>query len=199
ALKSGDWAEGTSHYDTDVEIESGHDETTQVLSTTLPCELPMIAKTGAYTLRTVAVEAGTLNFITDIAATRFTLDGEPFVNISTDKGAYSPDGDTVVISLDVDVPYDLTADVYVLMLAPDGQFWAPGGFGEAPWVADITPFISSMMLEGGFTFSGPAFVASLAGNGPFDTTGQFILFSALIEPGTLISYSDIGTAAFTLQ
>ena len=109
----------------DVEVESGHDETTQVLSTTLPCDLPMIVKTGGYTLRTVAVEVGTLNFITDIAATQFTLDGDPFADISTDKATYALNSDTVVISLDVDVPYDLTADAYVLMLGPNGQFWSP--------------------------------------------------------------------------
>ncbi len=199
ALVGRDWAEGLLHYDTHVEIETGHDETAQVLSTTLPSDVPMVVKTGDYTLRTVAVEAGTLDFLTDIATAQFTLDGEPFVGVSTDKATYTLDGDTVVISLVVDVPYDLTADVYVLMLAPDGQFWSPTGFGEASWVSDIVPIIPSIALDGGFTFSGPAFAAGLPVHAPFNTAGEFTLFTALVEPGTLTPFSDIGTATFALQ
>ena len=43
ALAGSGWAEGLLHYDTDVEIESGHDETTQILSATLPSDVPMYA------------------------------------------------------------------------------------------------------------------------------------------------------------
>ncbi|HUT04988.1 MAG TPA: choice-of-anchor D domain-containing protein [bacterium] len=168
-------------------------------SSELPCEFPMIAKSGTYTLRMAAVEPGTLDLVSNLAIADFILTGEPFVNVSTDKATYALDGDTVVISLDVDVPYDLTADVYVLMLAPDGQFWSPTGFGEATWVADIGPMFSSITLDGGFTFSGPAFVASLPADAPFNSPGQFMLFAALAVPGTLTPLSDIGTAIFALR
>ena len=168
-------------------------------SSELPSQLPRIAKSGTYTLRMVAFDAGTFEFASNLSTAEFTLVGEPFVDVTTDKATYLMEGDSVVISLDVDVPYDLTADVYMVMLAPDGQFWTPMGFGEASWVADIAPIIPSITLDGGFTFSGPAFLTGLPADAPFNTTGQFTLFAALVEPGTLTPHSDIGTATFMLQ
>ena len=103
------------------------------------------------------------------------------------------------MSLDVDVAYNLTADVYVLMLAPDGQFWSPTGFGETSWVAAIAPVISGMTLNGGFVFSGPALVASLPADAPFNMPGAITLFAALVEQGTLAPFSDVGMASFLLE
>ncbi len=182
---------------TELELESGFELYDYPWwSSTLPCQLPPIARSGIYTLRMAAFDTGTLDLTSNISTAEFILNGGPFVDVTTDKATYSMDGDTVVISLDVDVPYDLTADVYVLMLAPDGQFWLPMGFGEATCVSNIAPIIPSITLDGGFTFSGPAFVASLPADAPFDTPGQFTLFSALVEPGTLTPFSDIGTATY---
>jgi len=193
------WTEGISPLATGFVLDAGYELDYRWWKSTLPSKLPIIAKSGAYVLRMAAFEAGTFDLASNLSTAYFALNGEPFVAVSTDKEAYSLAGDTVVISLDVDVPYDLTADVYVLLLAPEGLFWSPTGFGEAVWVADIAPVLPSITLEGGFTFSGPAFVASLPAVAPFDIAGQFTLFAGLVEPGTLTPFSDIGTASFMLQ
>ena len=193
------WTEGISPLVTYFAIDEAYQLDYQWWTSTLPSKLPVISKSGTYTLRMAAFDAGTFDLVSNLAACQFTLAGEPFVDVSTDRESYSSDGETVVISLDVDVPFDLTADAYVVMLAPDGQFWSPTGFGEAPWVADIAPMFSSITLPGGFAFSGPAFVAALPAAAPFDLAGQFALFTALVEPGTLTPFSDIGMTSFALQ
>jgi len=194
------WTDGLAPLVTGFEVADGFAlEGYPWWSSTLPSEFPTIAKSGTYTLRMAAVEPGTLDLVSNLAITDFILTGEPFVDITTDNATYSLAGDTVVVSLDVDAPYDLTADIYVLMLAPDGQFWAPTGFAEATWIADFVPIIPSITLDAGFTFSGPAFVASLPEDAPFDAAGQFMLFAVFVEPGTLTPHCDIGTTSFTLQ
>ncbi|MBN2208472.1 MAG: choice-of-anchor D domain-containing protein, partial [Candidatus Coatesbacteria bacterium] len=193
------WTEGLAPLVTAYEIPAGLDLQLEWWSSALPCQFPMIAKSGAYTLRMAAVEPGTLDLASNLAVADFVLDGQPFVDASTDWTTYSLAGDTIAISLAVGVPYALTADAYVVLLGPDGQFWSPTGFGEAPWVAEIAPMFSSMTLPGGFTFSGPAFTAALPAEAPFDTADQFTLFTALVEPGTLTPLSDIGAAEFLLQ
>jgi len=199
AVLSGEWVESAAPLTPSLEMSAGLELTTEWWTTELPCSAPLISRTGTYMLQTAAVDTGTLDLVSNLAITDFILTGEPFVDVSTDKATYSLDGDMVVVSLDVDVPYDLTADVYVLMLTPGGQFWSPTGFGEATWAASTVPIISSITLDEGFTFSGPAFTTSLPADAPFDAAGQFMLFAALVEPGTLSPLSDIGTASFALQ
>lgn len=193
------WTEGISPLVAYFAIDEASQLDYQWWASTLPSKLPMISRSGTYTLRMAAFNAGTSDLVSNLAACQFTLAGEPFMRVSTDEAAYWPDGETAAISLDVDVPYDLTADAYVLVLAPDGQFWSPTGFGEAPWAAEIAPVLSGVTLPGGFAFSGPVFVAALPAAAPFDAAGQFALFTALVEPGTLTPFSDIGTASFSLQ
>jgi len=199
SLTADAWTEGLAPLVTDFEVSTGLDLELEWWSSVLPSEFPMIAKSGTYTLRMAAVEPGTLDLVSNLAVADFVLDGQPFVDASTDKATYSLAGDTLAISLDVDVPYDLTADAYIVLLGPGGQFWSPTGFGEAPWAAEIAPMFSSMTLPGGFAFSGTAFMAALPAGAPFDTAGQFALFTALVEPGTLTPFSDIGMASFSLQ
>ena len=144
-------------------------------------------------------EETSLNLISNLAIADFDLVGEPFVDVTPDKAIYYLAGDTITIWIDAEVPYDLTADVYVVLLGPGGQFWSPLGFGEAEWVSEIAAIIPGIALDGGFTFSGPAFMANLPADVPFDAAGGFTLFTALVEPGTLTPLSDIGMTSFTLQ
>jgi len=199
ASLEGDWTEGLSLYDSNWEIETGYDETTLLLSTALPCETPMVARSGIYTLRMAVLEPGTLNFVTDMVTDTFTLAGEPFVDVWTDNATYSTAGDIVSISLDADVPYAVTADFYVVMFAPDGDFWSPMNFGEAAWVVDCTPMIAGISLDAGFEFSAVAFTANLPSEAPFDMLGNYTIFTALVEPGTLTPLSDMGTTTFALE
>ena len=193
------WTEGLAPLATDFAIDNGYAIDYRWWESTLPSKLPMISKSGTYTLRMAAFDAGTFDLASNLSAAYFVLNGEPFVNIGTDKGTYALNSDVVMMSLDVDVPYDLTADAYVVLLGPDGQFWSPTGFGEVPWAAEIAPMFSSITLPGGFAFSGPAFVATLPAAAPFNGPGQFTLFAGLVEPHTLTPFSDIGTASFSLQ
>ena len=148
----------------------------------------MVTKTGTYTLRVSALEAGTSNLLTDEAVDTFTLDGDPFVEISTDKGVYSTAGDTISISLDASVPYDVVADYYVVLFSPDGSFWSPTGFFDAPWVANLAvPMFASISLDAGFEFSAVAFTASLPSEAPFDALGDYTIFTALAEPGKSVA------------
>lgn len=196
----GGWTEGFLLYDSNWEIETGYDETTLLLSTTLPCETPMITKTGAYTLRVTALEAGTSNLLTDVAVDTFMLDGDPFVEISTDKGVYSTAGDIILISLDANVPYDVMADYYVILFSPDGSFWSPTGFFDAPWVVNVAvPMFGDMSLNAGFEFSAVAFNAALPSGAPFDMPGSYTVFTALVEPGTLTPLSEMGMTTFALE
>ncbi len=200
ASATGEWTAGLSYYDTGVLIETGHDETTRVLSAPLPCQAPMIAKSGTYTLRMAAVEPGTLDFVSNIATLEFVLTGMPFVDVSTDKEAYSLIGDTMVISLDVALPdYSMTADFYVVLLAADGEFWSPDDFGtDETWSTGLHPFYSSLPTQPSWELSLDAFAINLPSGAPFDAPGQFTLFTALVEPDTLTPYSDIGAAGFVL-
>ena len=193
------WTEGLAPLATDFAIDNGYAIDYRWWESTLPSKLPMISKSGTYTLRMAAFDAGTFDLASNLSAAYFVLNGEPFVNIGTDKGTYALNSDVVMMSLDVDVPYDLTADAYVVLLGPDGQFWSPTGFGEVPWAAEIAPMFSSITLPGGLAFSGSAFVATLPAAAPFNGPGQFTLFAGLVEPGTLTPFSDIGTASFSLQ
>ncbi len=200
ASATGEWTAGLSYYDTGVLIETGHDETTRVLSAPLPCQVPMIAKSGTYTLRMAAVEPGTLDFVSNIATLEFVLTGMPFVDVSTDKEAYSLIGDTITISLDVALPdYSMTADFYVVLLAPDAQFWSPDDFGiDRAWSTGLHPLYSRLPTSPNWELSLDAFVINLPSRAPFDAAGQFTLFTALVEPDTLTPYSDIGAAGFVL-
>ncbi|MBN1592479.1 MAG: choice-of-anchor D domain-containing protein [Candidatus Coatesbacteria bacterium] len=195
----GGWVAGESLYASAMSIETGYDETTELLSTTLPCKLPMVVKSGVYTLRLSAMEAGTSNLIADEVVETFVLDGDPFVAISVDKATYSSLGDTISISLNALVPYGVTADYYVIMFTPDGSFWAPTGFGAVPWVSDAVPLFAGLELEGVFTFSGVAFVADLPASAPFDLPGNYTIYTGLVEPGTLSPISDLGMATFTIE
>ena len=47
--------------------------------------------------------------------------------------------------------------------------------------------------------SGAADNGTYTWTGLIDAAGQFMLFAALVEPGTLTPFSDIGTAGFMLQ
>ncbi|HUT03545.1 MAG TPA: integrin alpha [bacterium] len=201
ASATGEWTEGISYYDTGVLVETGHDETTRVLATPLPCQVPMIAKSGDYTVRMVACQMGTLDFVSNLAVFTFSLAGDPFVGISTDKEAYSPAGNTITISLDVALPYySMTADFYVVLLGPDGGFWSPTDFGVDPmWLAGVYPLLSAFPTPADWNLEFDAFMVNLPTGTPFDAVGQFTLFSALVEPGTLTPFSDIGGATFTLQ
>ncbi len=199
ASSEGDWTEGFSLYDTNWEIETGHDETTQLLYTTLPCQAPMVVKSGIYTLEMTVLEAGTSDLVTDVVIDTFTLAGEPFVDLSADKATYSTAGDTVSILIDARVPYDVTADYYVIMFTPDGAFWSPTGFLDAPWVADAIPIFAGISLDAGFEFSAVAFTADLPSGAPFDMPGNYTVFTALVELGTLTPISDLGIATFALE
>ena len=199
ASPGGTWTEGFSMYRAGWEIETGHDETTEILSETLPCEMPMVVKSGGYTLRIAALQTGTLNFVTDMVTTGFWVEGNPFVDISTDKDVYSANGDTIQISLDADVPFALTADFYVVLFAPDGSFWCPTAFGEAGWVEGGVPLLAGITLSAGFEFSSVAFSESLPTGAPFNQVGSYMVYSALVEPGTMTPLSDVGVAAFSLQ
>jgi hypothetical protein len=201
ASATGAWTEGISYYEAGLMVETGHDETRQVLSSRLPCQVPMIARSGAYTFRMAAVEPGTSNFASNLATSEFVLTGRPFVGIQTDKDAYSLMGDTIPVTLDVALPdYAVTADFYLVLLGPDGQFWSPTSFGaDIPWESTVTPMIAAFETQPNWELDLDAFVINLPSGAPFDTAGQFALFTALVEPGTLTPYSDIGTASFSLQ
>lgn len=198
-LATGAWTEGFSLYESNWEIETGYNHTAQLLSVTLPCKVPMIVKSGTYTLRMAVLEPGTFDFITDMVTKTFALAGEPFVDVGTDKETYSIGGDSLSISLDAQAPYSLTADYYVVMFDPSGSFWSPTGFGETAWVADCIPLFAGISLEGGFEFSAVAFTASLPFGAPFTMAGDYTLFTALVEPGTLTPISDLGTTTFALE
>jgi len=200
ASATGEWTEGISYYETGVLAETGHDKATRILSAPLPCQAPMVAKSGAYTLRMVACGPGTLDFVSNLASSTFVLAGDPFVGISTDKEAYSLAGDTITVSLDVALPdYPMTADFYVVLLGPGGQFWTPDDFGtDVGWSEELHAFYSSFPTQPNWELSLDAFVVNLPSGAPFDAPGGFTLFAALVEPGGLTPYSDIGTDGFTI-
>ncbi|HUT02320.1 MAG TPA: integrin alpha [bacterium] len=201
ASATGQWTEGIFYYDTGLLVETGHDETTQILSAVLPRQAPMVAKSGTYTLRMVACQAGTFDFVSNLATSTFVLVGEPFVGISTDKETYSLAGDTITVSLDVALPdYSMTADFYVVLLAPGGQFWSPTDFGVDPmWLARVDPLLSGFPTPADWNLEFEAFVVNLPSGAPFDMAGDYTLFAGVVEPGTLMLFSDIGVSGFALQ
>ncbi|MBN1593179.1 MAG: choice-of-anchor D domain-containing protein [Candidatus Coatesbacteria bacterium] len=199
SLSGSSWTDGIVPLLSSFEVAAGFDLDIPWWSSTLPCSVPMLAKSGTYMLRMAAVEPGTLNLVSNFAVSSFILDGDPFIGVSMDKDSYALSGDTVMVSLDVDVQCSLTADAYVLLLGPNGQFWSPTGFGDVAWSAGVSPLIAGINLDGGFTFSGTAFTKGLPAAAPFDGAGAYTLFTALVEPGTLSPLSDIGTASFSLQ
>jgi len=137
--------------------------------------------------------------VTDMVTTGFWVVGEPFVDISADKEIYSANGDTIQISLDADVPFALMTDFYVVMFAPDGSFWCPTGFGEAGWVQGGVPMLAGISLNAGFKFSSVGFTMNLPTGAPFNQIGDYVIYAALTEPGTMTPLSDIGLATFSLQ
>ncbi|MBN1592748.1 MAG: right-handed parallel beta-helix repeat-containing protein [Candidatus Coatesbacteria bacterium] len=193
------WTDGLAPLVTDYEIPAGLDLELEWWSSTLPCELPMIDKSGAYTLRMAAVEPGTLNLVSNLATSEFIVFGELSIRPSTDKATYAPTGDTIVMYLDIDVPHDLTVDAYLVLLAPNGQFWSPAGFGYATWTSGMGPMLSGISLPGGYTFSGPVLMVTLPPTAPFDTAGQFTVCTALSEPGTMSLITDIEMSGFSLD
>ncbi|MBN1591951.1 MAG: FG-GAP repeat protein [Candidatus Coatesbacteria bacterium] len=193
------WADGISpvlsayQVDTDFELEM------QWWSSLLPCCKPMVTKSGEYMVRMVAFEEGTFQPISNISTAAFIFDGEPFLSVSTDKDTYTQGVDSLTISLQADLPICLIADVCVVLLTPSGEFWTPAGFGECVWVEGVMPIVSGMEFERGYSFSGPAFTAETLTSPPFDETGSYMLFAAFTETGKSTSYSDVGTAIFTME
>lgn len=194
------WIEGLAPVVTNFYVETGFDLGLPWLASELPCQAPMVSRSGTYTLRMAAVEPGTLDLVSNLSIFEFGLTGEPFVGVSTDKGTYAAD-ETVSVFLDVALPdYSMTADFYAVVMAPDGQFWSPTGFGvDVEWQSIVLPLLPAFETPAGFNTTLEAFVINLPAAAPFDATGQFALFAAVVEPGTLTPFSDMGTAAFTLQ
>jgi len=186
---------------TNFPISAGLDLSMRWWSTALPAEYPRISKTGTYTLQMVAVEPGTLDFVSDYSFDEFTLTGEPFVDVLTNAETYSLTVDTVRISLDVDLPsYPLISDFYLVLLGPDGELWSPTAFGvDVLWMTGIHPLLTYFETPPDLGLVLEAVVMNLPSDAPFDMPGQFMLFTALVEPGALTTYSNIGTAIFTLQ
>lgn len=196
------WTEGVAPMAAGFELPTGFDVSGLVWwSSELPSKLPMVSRSGAYTLRMAAVEPGTLNLVSNLSVHTFEVTGQPFIGISTDKGSYSLSGDTIAVSPDVALPdYSVMADFYVVLLAPDGQFWSPTAFGaDVPWQANVVPLIPAFDTPAGFESTLDAFVVNLPSGAPFDATGQFALFAAVVQPGTLSPFSDVGAASFLLQ
>ncbi len=194
------WTDDLRPLVTDFPIGAGFDLSMQWWSSVLPSEYPTITKSGTYTLRMAAVEPGTLNFVSNYSFDEFTLTGEPFVDVFTNAGTYSLTADTVRISLDVGLPpYPLTNDFYLVLLGPDGEFWCPTGFGaDVVWMTGVYPLLTYLETPPALDLMLEAVVMNLPSDAPFDLPGQFMLFTALVEPGTLTTHSDIGTATFTL-
>jgi len=94
----------------------------------------------------------------------------------------------------------MTADFYVVLLAPDGQFWSPDDFGiDVAWPTGLNPLYSSLVTSPNWELTLDAFVINLPADAPFDAAGEFTLFTALVEPHTLTPFCDIGMAGFSLQ
>ncbi|MBN1592467.1 MAG: hypothetical protein JW941_04345, partial [Candidatus Coatesbacteria bacterium] len=124
-----------------------------------------------------------------------------FVHISTDKQSYSIVGDSISISLDMALPeYAIVADFYVLILDPGGLIWSPAAFGtDIPWLGGVWPIASGISPPSEFEFSCVAHVVNLPTVAPFNSRGQFLLFTALVNPGTIVPLSQIGEASFRLE
>ncbi|MCD6326346.1 choice-of-anchor D domain-containing protein, partial [bacterium] len=192
------WIDGILPVATDFPIGAGYDLAMQWWSSTLPSEMPGIAKSGTYTLWFGAVEPGTLNLVSNFASCEFTLDGEPFADIYTNAEFYSLTADKIDISLDLQFPpYSLDTDFYMLMMAPDGTFWIPTL--DAWWQPGVLPLMPNFEAPPGLVLEDVFWEVDLPAMAPFDAAGQFWLFTALAEPGTVTPYSDIGVATFTLQ
>ncbi|MBN1593504.1 MAG: choice-of-anchor D domain-containing protein, partial [Candidatus Coatesbacteria bacterium] len=201
ALNSEYWTEGIVPLVADYPIANGFSLSMPWWGATIPTEFPRIAKSGTYTLQMAAVEPGTLNFVSNYSFDEFILNGRPFVDIETDAESYNAEGDTVRMQLDIYLPpYSLTTDYYLLMLGPDGEFWSPASFGtNVLWTTGAAPVLPYFGTPPDVTMTLDAVVTELPASAPFDMSGQFLLFSALVEPGTLTPFSDIGTATFTLD
>ena len=195
------WTDDIRPFLTNFPISAGLDLSMQWWSSILPSAYPKVAKSGTYTLRMVALEPGTLNFASNYAIDDFVLMGDPFVDVFTNAGTYSLTADTVRISLDVGLPsYTLISDFYLVLLGPDGEFWLPSAFGaDVVWMPGIHPMLTSFESLPNLDLTLEAVVMNLPSDAPFDMAGQFMLFAALVEPGTMTTHSNIGTAIFTLQ
>jgi len=202
ASQDGAWIDGISPVAASWLISNGYEVSTRWWSSQLPCMLPLISRSGQYTIRMAAVSPGSFIPVCDISTVEFTLSGEPFVSLTPDKQNYTLAGDSISLTLDAELPETcaVTGDFYAVLEAPNGQLFAPAAFGEdVAWSASVLPMQKAVTLPAGFESSFISFVVNLPGAKPFDAVGQFTLRTALVEPGTLRPLSDIGTASFLLE
>ena len=201
ATLGGDWVDGILPFAAGLGVPSGFQFAGTWWSHSLPCYLPALSRSGLYTLRMAAIDTYTFDFASNLAVSEFTLEGEPFVGIFTDKDVYSPSDTKAQISLDVSLPdYEITADFYISLIGPDGQLWFPNGFGEdVVWSPDVASLVPNVTLPSGFSFSTVIFESRLHTKTPFDSAGEYVLLVALVEPNSLVPLSDIGQTLFGLQ
>lgn len=201
ATASDEWVEGVSPMFAGFEIPYGLDLTTTWWESRLPCPVPMISRSGAYTIRMAAADTGTFDLVSNLAQCAFSLTGSPFVCAAAKSSSYWIVGDVAEISLDVSLPdYALLSDLMVIVQTPNGTLFSPFGLGTgAMWVAGLSPVLTGVRTAPGFRLNAVFWEQELPGDSPFDTAGNFRLFAALVEPGTLVPLSDIGTTSFTLR
>ena len=182
-------------------LETGFEYSGLFWESELPCQLPLISRSGRYTLQMAAVEPGTQGLVSNLAESQFTVAGQPFVDILTDEAAYSIAGDTIAVSLAIDLPsYSMTADFYAVLMGPDGALWTPSGFGtDVLWQPGVSALLVNIQTTPSWQTQAVFWEVNLPAQAPFDAQGQFVLFSALVQPGTLTPLSDIGTTTFSLQ
>ncbi|MCD6328580.1 choice-of-anchor D domain-containing protein [bacterium] len=196
------WVDGLEPVASDYVIGDGYDVNNFTWwSSTLPSSFPQVSMTGTYTLELFAVEPGTMVHLCDAAIDEFEVIGEPYVDILTDKATYELAGDTLSITLDVQMPdFPVTGDFYVVLKDPDGNEWSPSSFGEGVvWSPNAAPMFPSITVPAGFEFANVSFIVELPSAAPFDVAGDFTLTTMLVRGGTFEPFSDRGTATFTLE
>ncbi|MBN1593749.1 MAG: hypothetical protein JW941_10950, partial [Candidatus Coatesbacteria bacterium] len=166
----------------------------------VPSGLPQITETGTYTLRMAAFDTGTFDLASNVAMDEFMVAGTPFVEVSSDSDDYWLMGDTAEVSLDFKLPfYPVMADLVIVVLTPDGEFYSPLGHGTGvDWAPEIRPLYERFSTEGLKIPDALSWEVDIPMK-PFDVSGEFCFFAAFVKPGTISPLSDIGIKSITLQ
>jgi len=194
------WTEGIVPWLTNFELPNGLDVSVPVWSLPVPNDVPNLALTGDYTLLIAATEPGTFEFICDIAAWGFSIQGSPFISLNADAEFYGL-GDTLSIGVAVSAPdYDLLGDVYLIVLDPDGAFWSPVGESWA-WTSRLEAFMPAFNLPASLelTLDGLWQIPLTGEAPPFNGYGDYYLMAGITEGGALTLWCDIGVDSLTIE
>ena len=121
----------------------------------------------------------------------FELGARPF------KFGGFTDGDEVTIQFDLKTAStENTADIYLLLLDPDGKFW-PG----LTWDKGIKPLVKGFTLPADLDIESAPIVNFTipSTKPPVDKAGRYFFYIAALKPGTIDFISNIATADFNVN